>query len=371
MAKKKDAEHGQQMRIQQDGSIIPETPELLTSEEDDAVRKEKLAKASDEVLELMKRNSDKGWIELFLIVDKVEEEQLYLPEYKSITAWGQALADRGGFRLRELWRRKRAGSAYREYEKLKEARGKTVHHLEELAETTGMTPRNIETITKIAGGNKRIKEKLLDQLSTEKIGQDQLDAMWDAAKAAGIQPKKSRHQKDVEDEELLERAITAGRIVAAIQGANDGKWLPEEHKKRPWIKDKYQTYTEVPVYNGTTNHPERIDVALIETYGCELMTDAIIHAIEIKVSKSDLERDVKMGDYADFSDYMWLAVPAELRADAEKHIDDLQGNQTWGLLLLDTDPETEMDRLVVARKPKKVYGLMRGKVFEYLVAKYI
>ena len=78
-----------------------------------------------------------------------------------------------------------------------------------------------------------------------------------------------------------------------------------------------------------------------------------------------------MGDYADFSDYMWLAVPAELRADAEKHIDDLQGNQTWGLLLLDTDPETEMDRLVVARKPKKVYGLMRGKVFEYLVAKYI
>ena len=204
MAKKKDAEQGQQMRIQQDGSIIPETPELLTSEEDDAVRKEKLAKASDEVLELMKRNSDKGWIELFLIVDKVEEEQLYLPEYKSITAWGQALADRGGFRLRELWRRKRAGSAYREYEKLKEARGKTVHHLEELAETTGMTPRNIETITKIAGGNKRIKEKLLDQLSTEKIGQDQLDAMWDAAKAAGIQPKKSRHQKDVEDEELLE-----------------------------------------------------------------------------------------------------------------------------------------------------------------------
>ena len=122
MAKKKDAEQGQQMRIQQDGSIIPETPELLTSEEDDAVRKEKLAKASDEVLELMKRNSDKGWIELFLIVDKVEEEQLYLPEYKSITAWGQALADRGGFRLRELWRRKRAGSAYREYEKLKEAR---------------------------------------------------------------------------------------------------------------------------------------------------------------------------------------------------------------------------------------------------------
>ena len=80
MAKKKDAEQGQQMRIQQDGSIIPETPELLTREEDDAVRKEKLAKASDEVLELMKRNSDKGWIELFLIVDKVEEEQLYLPE---------------------------------------------------------------------------------------------------------------------------------------------------------------------------------------------------------------------------------------------------------------------------------------------------
>ena len=35
------------------------------------------------------------------------------------------------------------------------------------------------------------------------------------------------------------------------------------------------------------------------------------------------------------------------------------------------DPESEEDHLVVVRKPKQLAGIMRGDIFEYLVAQYI
>ena len=40
-------------------------------------------------------------------------------------------------------------------------------------------------------------------------------------------------------------------------------------------------------------------------------------------------------------------------------------------ILVETDPESEEDHLVVVRKPKQLAGIMRGDIFEYLVAQYI
>lgn len=361
-----------QMRLLHDGEIVLETPEMLAEEADATERRQKLNRASETVIELMSRDTEKNWVDLYLTIAEVEEERLFQPEYKSITAWGKALAERGGFHLRELWRRKRAGETYREYERRKEALGKNARPLEQITtQTKSVNPRNLETIVKIAGGDKKMEERLIDQLAAGKIGRSQLEGMWESAKGAGAKMRKNQYDEATQDDTLQSQVMTAARIVATIQSASDGSWLPEEHKKRPWIKDKYRVFTEVPVYSGSTDRPARIDVTVIETFGVEYMTDVIIHAIEIKVSESDLLRDVKMGEYADFADYMWLAVPEELKEAAENHIDELQGSQTWGLMLIKIDPETEEDHLIVARKPKLIKGIMRGKVCEYLVAQYI
>ncbi len=360
----------QQMRLQQDGSIVEETPEMIAAEGKDEERKQKLDEASNSVIELMGRDTEKNWVELYLVIAKVEEEKLYQPEYKSLTAWGAALAERGKFNLRELWRKKRAGEVYRAYERRKEALGKVARPLEQV-DARGVSPRNLEMVAKIAGGDRKTEERMIDQLSAGKLTRKQLESLWDAAKAAGAKVRRSRHDAAEEPKEEVQETITAARIVATIQSASGGSWLPEEHKKRPWIKDKYRVFTEVPAYTGSTDRPARIDAVVIETFGTEYMTDVVIHAIEIKISESDLLRDVKMGEYAEFADYMWLAVPEELKDVAETHIDELQGSQTWGLLLITIDPETEEDCLSVARVPKRIDGGFRGKVCEYLVAQYI
>ena len=334
-------------------------------------RKKELENAANTVIELMGKETEKNWIELYLVIAKVEEEKLYQPEYKSLTAWGTALAQKGQFRLRELWRRKRAGETYRKYENRRKLLGKKFVPLEEANETKGLTPRNLETVSKIAGGDRKIEDQLIDRLTAGKLKKTQLDEMWYAAKEYGVKVRKSRHEPIEEVNDSSNIDMSAHRIVTAIQCANQGDWLPEDRQELPWKKDKYKVYTEVPVYTGSTDTPARIDAVVIETFGCKYKTEAIIHAIEIKVSKSDLEADKKMNEYTDFANYMWLAVPPELKKIAENYIDDAQGEQTWGLLLVETDPENEEDHLVVVRKPKQLAGIMRGDIFEYLVAQYI
>ena len=410
MTKKKNAEQVQQMRVQLDGSIVAETSELIASEADEERRKEELEEVSQEVIKLMGKDADKScWIELFTIIHKVEEDQLYLPEYKSLNAWMSAIAERGGFEKRELWRRKRAGEAYKEYERQKEIQGKRVRELEQLAGTRGLTPRNLETITKIAGGNPKVKEKLIDRLVAGKVTGAELNKQWKAAKEAGAKVRKTRHDdpemedkelekeleeelneamKDMSDEdrekaeaiketpeERRQKIVTAGRIVAAIQAANDGEWLPDKSKdtNRPWSLKKYRVYTETAVYMGTTEKPIHMDAVVAETMGCVNLTDMMLHVIEIKISENDLKRDHKMQEYARCADYMWLAVPEELKTEAEKYIDESQGkNNIWGLMLL--HEEEEGDHLIIARTPKRIDmigGPLRGKLFESLAAKYL
>ena len=63
---------------------------------------------------------------------------------------------------------------------------------------------------------------------------------------------------------------------------------------------------------------------IVEEYAliCENLTEERwklnLHAVEIKVSKSDLINDHKYTEYADFTDYIWLAIPEELVADAKE-----------------------------------------------------
>jgi hypothetical protein len=48
--------------------------------------------------------------------------------------------------------------------------------------------------------------------------------------------------------------------------------------------------------------------------------ELILHGIEIKVSESDLQKDSKYTEYKDFVNYLWLAVPVELKLLAKNNV---------------------------------------------------
>lgn len=68
-----------------------------------------------------------------------------------------------------------------------------------------------------------------------------------------------------------------------------------------------------------------------------------IHCIENEVSKNDLIRDHKMGEYAEYGDYFWLCIPKELLEIAQKYV-----AKGWGILLVD-----KHKNITVAREAAK------------------
>ena len=358
-----------QMVICPDGSV--KEAQRGTEGLQDTLNGQRVEEIGEQIIAIMKSGT-KRWIELYQLIRRVEDEQLYLPAYHSLTAWARRLSEKGGFQLRELWRYKKAGRYYAEYTERQERAGKRAVPLEDIDTRTGasISPRNFERIEKIAGGDTAVADRLIGQMLGGAIKAPELEQLWKAKKAAGGHVRKSRHDAGsggegpaAGGEENKQRAV---EIFAAIQNANDGSWLPERHIVKPWITDKYRVFAEFPVHSGTTDNAARIDAMVVETFGVEREDDVFMHAIEIKVDQADLEHDAKMQEYADFADYMWIAVSEGLAAAAIRHAEELEGSAKWGVLEVCADGSMR-----VARTPERLRGLMRDKSLEWIVHKLI
>ena len=363
-----------------------ETNKAGTLSADDR-RAAELAAIDDEICEIM-RTGNSRWTELYAVIHKVETEELYKPAYKSLTAWARALAQRGGFALRELWRDKKAGEFYSEYAVRQAAKNRHVPELTDIRVgrregKPSISPHNFEVVRKIAGGDDKTADKLIDGMLAGRLKAKELDEIWKAKRKEGVQIRKSRHEefkvsRQPSENELKESGgLTAADIVMALQ--MDHSWLPEEPKKRPYVYDKYKVFTEVPMPSGTTDHPARVDALACETYGVDHLNAVFLHAIEIKVSLHDLQDDIKMSEYAEFADSMWIAVPDTpiMVQAAQAKADEMQGSeQLYGVLAIatKTSEENGADRadspVRVVRKASIRTGVMIEDTLRYLVHRY-
>lgn len=369
-----------QLEIKADGKISEVDINAIVS---DSERAKACEVASERILAVM--GSEKGsWVAVYRLLEAVDSKELWRPAFHSFTAWARSLAERGGFPLRELWRYRKAGRYYEEYAERCRKRGKSVPELENADNTYigQLSPRNFERIDKIAEGNVRTRDRLISRMLSGKLRAPELESIWKAKKASGAHVRTSRHDEyTAQNDDAETPKMTAEAVVEAITCASDGEWLPVRKKHLPGMRYKYKVMTEVPCHTGSTDRPARIDALIAETYGVDQVDEVLLHAIEIKVSKSDLLRDVKMGEYADFADYMYLCVPddPELLQLAESHVDELQGSQQWGILAVRWDTEkndsgadaTARPALRVVRRPERLPGVMRDKTLAYLVQKLI
>ena len=130
-----------------------------------------------------------------------------------------------------------------------------------------------------------------------------------------------------------------------------------------YTQSKYRLMTEFAVQTGTSHHARRIDALILEnrTVEAEKPYNLHAHAIEIKVSKHDLLSDHKMQEYTDYADFFWIAVPEELKADAESIM-----LNDWGLITIDDRKE-----LHVIKKAELHDAIFRDKTIETALIKIL
>lgn len=312
-------------------------------------------------LETLLSADKKSWVRIYELMDSVEKEKLYTDKFSSYTKWVNALADKAKVHVSLLWNRKKAGRVYAAYEERAKERGRTVPSMNAVK----VSADNFNLIEKIAGNNTDVADELIDKVLKGDMKRSDLKNAWKTVKADREASGKKSVRVNAYDKESVDvktETITAADIVLALSRRN---WLinnVDTYTDR-YTVSKYRVLTEFAVQTGTSHHARRIDALILEnrTVEAEKAYNVHIHAVEIKVSKHDLLSDHKMQEYTDYADFFWIAVPEELKADAESIM-----LNDWGLITID-----EKKELHVIKKAELHDAIFRDQTVETALIKIL
>lgn len=323
--------------------------------------------AIENELESILSSDKKSWVRIYELMDTVEREKLYSDQYSSYTKWVNALADKAHVHVSLLWNRKKAGRVYASYEERANAQGKSVPAMEDVA----VSADNFNLIEKIAGNNTDVADELIEKVLQGDMKRSDLKNAWQTVKAdreaSGKRSVRVNGYDRYQEEETATKPdnITATDIVLAL---GKSSWLDNTNGGIAvfydrYTQSKYRLMTEFAVKTGTSHHARRIDALILEnrTVEAEKAYNVHIHAVEIKVSKHDLLSDHKMQEYTDYADFFWIAVPEELKADAESIM-----LNDWGLITID-----EKKELHVIKKAELHDAIFRDQTIETALIKIL
>ena len=311
-------------------------------------------------LETLLSADKKSWVRIYELMDSVEKEKLYTDKFSSYTKWLNALADRAKVHVSLLWNRKKAGRVYAAYEERAKERGRTVPSMNAVK----VSADNFNLIEKIAGNNTEVADELIDKVLQGDMKRSDLKNAWNTVKADREASGKKSVRVNGYDKgiDVKTETITAADIVLALSRPNWLKNSIDTYTDR-YTQSKYRVLTEFAVQTGTSHHARRIDALVVEnlTVAAEKAYNVHIHAVEIKVSKHDLLSDHKMQEYTDYADFFWIAVPEELKADAESIM-----LNDWGLITIDDKKE-----LHVVKKAELHDAIFRDQTVETALIKIL
>lgn len=341
--------------------------------------KQQELRSIEEKLHTLVEKDKQNWSSFYLLIKKVEVERLWEESHKSFTAWIKYLAYINKVQESVLWNRKRAGEIYQSY------RSRKLEQNEDVAEVQNVdiAQDTLILIEKIARNNVQLQDELTDKAISKELKKKDLQEAYRVIKNQRNREKELKSElKDIramkgsdmntdsEKVEKLEEKIEDVKkdimtAVDILNALNNHKWLSDvKTNKRSfedfYKQDKFKVFGEFPVFSGTTRKSRRIDALICENLTTE-RHNLNLHAVEIKVSKSDLLNDHKYVEYAEFVDYLWLAIPEHLLEYAVES----KLNQC-GILIMNDEKEIKM-----VEQAERLNPFMREKCLETLALKLL
>lgn len=296
-------------------------------------------------------NADKNnWNKFYILMKEIEEKELYRElDLGSFTAWVKHFSLKNKVHESVIWNRKKAGKTYENYAIVQKEKGIEVEPLE----TVKIGVEALVLLDKISKRDRQLGADLTKKALEKEITREDLRNAYKTIRGDLKKDKKEtivQHQTIMEDSLIkIRETIQASKIVTTLMKPY---WLGEKCKRKAFKgvfeQDKYKAITEFPVYTGTTSHSRRIDILVAENLRVKEHYNLNIHGIEIKVSKSDFINDLKYTEYAEFVNYLWLAVPEEIITVVEQNTSDLIG------ILIFKDNRVRIHREAKKLEPSKI-----------------
>lgn len=317
-----------------------------------------LADVEKEIQEIIEADKS-SWVQVYKLMTEVEAEKLYKDKYSSYTQWVNKIADDMHIHVSLLWRRKKAGAFYSEYQKRMLDKGKKVS----MDDLHGISPDNLVLAERIAGNDTVVADQLINKIQQGELKRKDLSSALAAVKRSraekGIRSPANGYEKLKQQKQHKpdQKKVTALDITAALE--INRAWIGEAVDKIGRLP-KYKVFTEFGVDSPGSHKARRIDALVVETITTEHPRQVKLHGIEIKVSRSDLEHDDKMSEYTPYIDRFWIAVPPYLVEYAEK-----LAMPCWGILSVDQENFT----VIRSAAENDNYGAFREKSLAEIVYK--
>lgn len=293
-----------------------------------------------------------GWSRAAELIMRVDKDELWREgDYHSMSAWLRAYAQRKGCSESLLWKYAKAGRYY------SRARGED-SSLPSLVDA-GVSAMSVVTVEKICGEDVRRAAGILGRACAGEVRSRDLQDMWRAARRS-VPVRATRHDRVDVAAGSGDAEVTARLTQALARDAAEWVWGAEtkeeaEERRRREAPRQYltrddvcvRTLTEFPVRVVAGERPRRVDLAAVcvENQTTADWMEVCLRGVEVKVSEGDLRRDAKMGDYAAFMDYMYVAVPSDLVVAAGDAVP-----RSWGVLAY----STAEDSIEVVREPSRL-----------------
>lgn len=313
-----------------------------------------LGQAEERLVALTEAGDETGWQAMAAQLGQVEDLKLWQQGgYHSFSAWLKRFSERVGKTESLFWRYIKAGRVY------KLAKEENTG-LPDMAKTSASAAA-LDNIEKICGTDTRAMADLVGRVENGQLTARDLREMWKSARKVQGGARSSRHDQKPGQAAIGGDAEMTRRLTAAL-AAQAESWIwgveskseAEERKKaqanrRFLTRDALtiKTFAEFPLRVETAERARQIDLAAVtvENQTTADWLEVELRGVEVKVSRSDFNRDQKMADYSLFMDFMYLAVPVGLVGEVQDEVP-----VEWGILGYDL----AADHVAVVREPERL-----------------
>ncbi|EIR4022346.1 hypothetical protein LWX94_002668 [Enterococcus faecalis] len=269
-----------------------------------------LRKIEHEIEEILSKDTH-SWVRLYELIREVEYSKLWRNEYSSFTQWIKHLAYVTGVTESLIWKRKKAGEIYFDYQQRARSRGVSVPNIEDVE----VSPDNFELVEKISQGNSQIKDELMQQVLAKDIKRSDLLNTWatiktiQAKEGRGI-VKKNRYSKiDSSDEQIF----TISDFAFAL---SDSSWLQSTHNSYQKGKSVYKLVPDFSFYSSLLMRQITLDFMLLENVSSKYTQELNTHSIEIVLSDNNLNNVILNTK----TNYSWVVAPEDILPIAYKKL---------------------------------------------------
>ncbi|MBO0473608.1 hypothetical protein JZO86_07820 [Enterococcus ureasiticus] len=292
-------------------------------------------KSIEEEIEKILVKEKRSWVRLFELIREVELGVLWKPEHLSFTRWIRHLAYESGVTESLIWKRKKAGEIYFDYQTRAKKKGLSVPRIEDVE----VSPDNFELVEKISQGNKEIKDDLMDKVLHRELKRSDLLSAWKSVKTirqndSGSIIKKNSHSEVGSSEKEKEIALSVSDIAISLTYSSWLDHFSDVNMNTLTIHSQKNVYKLLPnfsFYSSLSDRSHTIDFLVIENYTSK-PHQLNLHSIEVILTEEDLHRSFKSKQYQQHINYLWIAMPSDLIEEISSNV-----SEDYGILEVHTN----------------------------------